>query len=362
MLTTAAAQTFVYVANYNNNTISAFKEQKNGNLIPRGQTPVLSGPESITTNPYGWVLTADSSANAVTACKINTHTGRLRVIENRHEAPNANPFSLTTTPNGHFVYVANSGNNTIGIFRITQTRFLSVGVTTENHGTSPYNIALTPNGKFLYVANFGNDTIGIYQRHPGHGALIARGTFSEPPGDGPYGLAVGPSGHFLYVADFRANVILVLHIARNGQLNLSARVTEPFDHHPDSLVVDPSGHNLLVANTSANDISLFRINQKNGHLKHIGHVATGGYPFSLTLDAAAHYVFVVNYGTSTINRYRLNSTTGILTPTGITHEVTNADPYGITAITLNEGPALGLSVGTSNSRPRSRHDQMPAAP
>ncbi|MHB1565487.1 MAG: lactonase family protein [Acidiferrobacter sp.] len=329
------AHTYVYVANYNNSTISIFAERADGQLLARGQVSTPSGPESIVITHDGLVLTADSEADAVSSFRIDKHTGALSMVGQWHEASGANPFSVATTPTGHFAYIANSGNGTVGIFRIaTNGRLTADGTVHEPASASPYCVTFTPSGHFAFVANFGNDTIGIYQRLPGHGHLLRLGVYQEPIGDGPYCLAVGPDGRYLYVADFRSNILLVLQILKNGQLRRRDRVVEPFDHHPDSLVIDPSGRYLFVANTSAHTIAVFRISQQDGHLAHVGHVTTGSYPFSLTLDPAEHFAYVVNYGNSTISCYRVNRTTGLLVPIGVTHEVSYADPYGIAAITF----------------------------
>ncbi|AWP22620.1 hypothetical protein C4901_04065 [Acidiferrobacter sp. SPIII_3] len=335
----ARAHTFVYVANYNNSTIGVYAEHDKGNLVASQSVPTPGGPESIIADPLGYVITADSLAHAVSAYRIDPADGRLARAAVRLQGPRTNPFSVTASPGGHDIYVANSGDSTVGIYRMRRGRGVLIpdGRVHEAPGAKPYSVTFTPNGRYAYVANFGNATIGMYRRAPDHAALMPLGLFHEPPGDGPYGLAVGPDGRFLYVADFRANVLLVLAIGAHGRLTLKDRVTEPFDHHPDSLVIDPSGRYLFVANTSANDISIFRINQADGRLTHVGHVPTGGYPFSLTLDTAARFVFAVNYGNSTISRYRLDRQSGLLTAIGTTPEASYADPYGITAFTSGAG-------------------------
>ncbi len=359
----AQARTFVYVANYNTSTIGVYAERGHGHLVASQSVPTPGGPESIAADARGYVITADSLAHAVSAYRVDPASGRLTRVAVRFERPNANPFSVATSPGGRFVYVANSGDSTVGIYRLHRGPQVLVpaGHVHEAAGASPYSITFAPNGRTAYVANFGNATIGMYRRRPGHAALAPLGIFHEPPGDGPYGLAVGPDGRFLYVADFRTTVILVLAIGPQGRLSLKDRVTEPFDHHPDSLTIDPSGRYLFVANTSANDISIFRIDQADGRLTHVGHVPTEGYPFSLTLDSAARFVFAVNYGNSTISRYRLDRHSGLLAAIGTTPEATDADPYGITALTV-PGPAARRSHKTAGSHAQSGRDQKRAAP
>lgn len=346
----AHARTFVYVANYNNSTVNVYAEHGKGNLVASQSVPTPGGPESVVADPLGYVVTADSLAHAVSAYRIDPTDGRLASAAVRPQGPGTNPFSVTASPGGHDIYVANSGDSTVGIYRMRgrQGVLIPDGRVHEAPGAKPYSVTFTPNGRYAYVANFGNATIGMYRRAPGHAALIPLGVFHEPPGDGPYGLAVGPDGRFLYVADFRANVLLVLAIGANGRLALKDRVTEPFDHHPDSLVIDPSGRYLFVANTSANDISIFRIDQADGRITHVGHVPTSGYPFSLTLDTAARFVFAVNFGNSTISRYRLDHSSGLLTAIGTTAEASDADPYSITAFTI-PGRAARQTPGTAGS-------------
>jgi len=336
----ALAQTFVYVANYHKSTISVFQEDHSGTLRAIQEIRTPSGPESVVIDKKGFVITADSLAHAISAYRVNTKNGHLSQTSVKYEAVRANPLSVTTTPHGHFVYVANSGDNTVGIYHLGNDGTLTkVGLVREAPTARPYAVTLTPNGRYVYVANFGNATIAFYKRELGHGHLQALGIFHEPRGDGPYGMSTGPDGRFLYVADFRANVLVVLAIGTDGGLSLQDRIAEPFDHHPDSLVIDPSGRYLFVANTSANDVSIFHINQSDGRLRHVGHVPTGSYPFSLTLDAAARFVFTVNFGAGTISRYRLDHHSGMLSPIGTTAETPFADPYSIAALTIPENTA-----------------------
>ncbi len=351
----AFAHTFVYVANYNNSTIGQFREQRNGDLVARGSVATPTGPESITADTQGFILTADSLAHAVSAYRIGPR-GRLARTAVVGENAAANPFSVTSSLGGRFVYVANSGDGRVAILHLhpRSGALTRDGSVSEGAASRPYAVAISPNGRLAYVANFGNDTIGMYARRPGHGGLTRLGMFHEPKGDGPYGLAIGPDGRFLYVAGFRANVVLVLAIGRHGHLHLRSQTVEPFDHHPDSLVIDPSGRYLFVANTSANDVTVFRIDQRTGRLTRVTHVTAGSYPFSLTLDVAARFVYAVNFGNSTISRYRLDHRTGLLKPLGSTAEVSYADPYSITAVTLPSAAGKPLRTPASVFRRRAK--------
>ncbi len=330
-----AQKTFVYIVNYNHNTLVGYAETADGSLRRCARIRTPAGPEAVAIAGTRFVLTVDSGANALSSYRIDAATGALQAVGNWHETPGSSPFSVSVTPGGHFAYVANSGNATVGAYRIRAGgQLLRAAVQREPQGASPYHVAFAPDGQFAYVANYGNDTIGIFRRTPGRAALTRIGVYHEPTGDGPYDLAVGPDGHYLYVADFRSNILLVLQIHKNGLLSQRDRVAEPFDHHRDSLVIDPSGRYLFVANTSANDITAFHIQQTTGRLTRAGRVPTGGYPFSLTLDKAARFVYAVNFGSSTISGYRLDHRTGLLAPLGITHEPGAAGPYGIAAVTL----------------------------
>jgi 6-phosphogluconolactonase len=70
------------------------------------------------------------------------------------------------TPDGRFVYTANSGTSTISGFSIgangALTALSGTVVATLPSGSIPLDIAISADGKFLYTLNSGTGTINIF--------------------------------------------------------------------------------------------------------------------------------------------------------------------------------------------------------
>lgn len=67
----------------------------------------------------------------------------------------SSPRGVTVTPNRQFLYVANSGSNTIAAFSIGAGGVLTPTspATFPTSGSLARGIAVSPNGQFLYAAN-----------------------------------------------------------------------------------------------------------------------------------------------------------------------------------------------------------------
>lgn len=75
------------------------------------------------------------------------------------------PSYLAVTPNGRYLYVGNSGTNTISQYAVNASGSLSAlspaTVLTTNGQGGPIGLAVSPNGKQVYVANYAGSTVGI---------------------------------------------------------------------------------------------------------------------------------------------------------------------------------------------------------
>ncbi|MGA7293351.1 MAG: beta-propeller fold lactonase family protein [Terriglobales bacterium] len=86
---------------------------------------------------------------------MNAETAQLRA--NGWVLVGTAPEGLTATPNGQFLYVANSKSNNVSAFVVNATN----GSLTAAAGsplaskTTPWEVATDPGSKFLYVANKG---------------------------------------------------------------------------------------------------------------------------------------------------------------------------------------------------------------
>jgi len=125
----------------------------------------------------------------------------------------ANPSSVVANRAGTRLYVADAGDDAVGVVDVTLGREVATIPTTAPpgalspalsrlRGSSPNALALSPDERTLYVTNGGNDTLAVV-------SLDATGTRGEVVGLVPTGLypdavAVAKDGGWLYVAHTRS--------------------------------------------------------------------------------------------------------------------------------------------------------------
>ncbi len=115
----------------------------------------------------------------------------------------AYPTRLVYDTVGQFLYVTNSGANTVESFSVSTAGALTANNTIAT-GTGPVGVAVNPLGQGVYVANNGANSVSSFQigLPPAYGSLSVNGVaVPTAGGDGPNGLTVDQSGKYLYVAE-----------------------------------------------------------------------------------------------------------------------------------------------------------------
>jgi 6-phosphogluconolactonase len=189
---------FVYISNASSNNVSEFTvNATTGALTAISGSPVSAGtaPATLTVDPSGkFLFTGNETSDDVSMFTLNTTSGALTtIVPGPTRARNA-PVSLvvssgataiTYTPSYAFVADFEGGVP-------TSSMNASSGALTAVKGSpfgggSPRAIAVSPNGKFVYTANSnGTNTVGEYAVDTTTGALASAGTIAS--GSSPYWL------------------------------------------------------------------------------------------------------------------------------------------------------------------------------
>jgi 6-phosphogluconolactonase (cycloisomerase 2 family) len=197
----------------------------------------------------------------------------------------------TTLTTASFLYVANQNDGTVSAYQYDATGALtSLGVP-YHVGTAPSALAVTPtptpamspNGTFLYVANSGSNNVSGFTIDPMFGTLTSVGNpFSA--GLDPVSLAVSPKGIYLYAADKLSNQISSYVISPvTGILTAAAPATTSVGFNPVWVAVHPLGTWVYVANIGSASISVLEIKTTGALGSPAGPVTTGGQPSAIAL-------------------------------------------------------------------------------
>jgi trimeric autotransporter adhesin len=233
---------YLYVIDGTANTINGFSiSQTDGTLTPFGTNVTNSTTPSTTsglnlpsdvlidqTGQYLYVVNS-TSPGTISAFTISPTDGSLTASSTpSYTVGNAPIFATisSATPATPYMYVPNSGDNTVSGFSIDPTTGLltSLGTATPVGSTSLFadNAVVDPTGKYLYVVDAGSLTTPgqVFGFNIGTGGAIGSAIAGLPvaAGFGAGGIAIDPTGELLAIDDNIDNNITPYFIGAGGAL------------------------------------------------------------------------------------------------------------------------------------------------
>jgi 6-phosphogluconolactonase len=156
------------------NAIFQFRfDATTGGLRPNDQVMVTApgpdGPRHIRFHPNLEIIySSDEQGSGVTAYHFDSALGKLTPFQTVSTLPagfsglNA-PSEIRITPNGHFLYVANRGHNSIAGFAVARDtgRLMPIGHTSTE--PIPAAFDLDPEGRFLISSGMGSGRLATYR-------------------------------------------------------------------------------------------------------------------------------------------------------------------------------------------------------
>ncbi len=209
---------FIYVANYSDNILSIIDTSDNS----RKSLPVGAGPLGVTLSPdeeYLYVTNNSDDSLSIISANTNELFGTIanhhyiRYMNTTDDVAFNKPYGVAMSSNGYYIYVVNSGNNTLS--RISSVDVYSQGdefdwndYDPDDDSAGPYRlyqpltvgndprcVVVMPDQSYAYVTNYGDDTVSVIN------LSTYQVTDTITVGDGPYGISVTPSGALVYVVN-----------------------------------------------------------------------------------------------------------------------------------------------------------------
>ncbi len=312
LLPTGALASYLYATSTSDASISAFSVGSGGALSPIACTTgcetedALSEPEGIVASPNGrFVFVANSNGNGkvpggvIEAFAVGAG-GALSPIACPSDCDAGHlPWSMAVSPNGQFLYAVEAESHAVMPFSIAVDGALSpiaCGAECEVKDSTPEDVAITPDGRFLYVNEREDNRIAVF-------AIAANGSLTKvsctsgcATGSAPYGMVVSPNGRFLYAAVIRE--IAAFEIGGGGTLSPVACTTCTTAANPRALAVSPNGRFLYTTNNNfpTSSVPAFEI-QSSGALAPV--VSCGSYcstadgedPEGLVVSPSGRFVY-----------------------------------------------------------------------
>lgn len=218
---------------------------------------------------------------------VDAGTGAAALVD--HTPVGAHPSSIAVDPSGRFVFVAERGDGAPGAGSITSLAIaVTNGIPSASGGSvlspSIESLSTHPNGRFVYAMSHATGDVGVFEIDRTNGALSV-----APPGSNvgvqPSVVCVSPDGRFAYGALQGGGNVALFAVGADGQLS------EPIQQislgaSPVDVSLEPSGRFLYVANRDADQVSSFSIDAETGVLTALGELPCGMEPSAIAASAS----------------------------------------------------------------------------
>src|SRR5215471_17687430 len=300
-------QQFLYAVNENNmGTVTAFAiEAASGKLKQLNQVSSKGGgPCHLTTDRSGkFLFVANYNTGSVSAFPIHDdgslgessafvqHAGSS-VNPQRQKGPHAH--ATVMSPDNKHLFVADLGLDQVFGYRFDPARG---GMATDEPtitkvapGSGPRHLAFRPDGRFLYVLNEIACTVTAYRYDAAKGTAEEIQTLPTIPADftgnkSGAEIFVHRSGNYLYASNRGHDTIVMFRIdPSSGKLTPIGHVSTR-GKTPRGFALDPSGQWLFAANQDSDNMFLFRVDGKTGNLTPTGDAIEVFTPVSVAFAA-----------------------------------------------------------------------------
>lgn len=287
---------FMYAANSGEDDISLFTVADSGALkeiTPRTRETTGSGPTVLAIDPAGtYLYVGNSGSFDIAVFSIDPTSGLLTAVAQTSGGTatiGLSPLNIAIAPSGNTLYV--TGQGFLGYVEAFPLNGGVLGNPLPNSpyqaGNDPYGLSVTPNGSFLYTANKLDNSLSEFPIN-GDGSLGAQiaGSPIQDAYLSPVTLLIDPSGTYLYTANQGSTNLAGFSIGSNGALNLLP--SSPFatsGSNPSVIATDASGSYLFVANQTSSGASVqsFSVNKSSGVLTVVATYPLPGTATSLVL-------------------------------------------------------------------------------
>jgi DNA-binding beta-propeller fold protein YncE len=177
------------------------------------------------------------------------------------------PSGATVTPDGRFIIVADTGNNSIRLLTVATGEVITL-VDSSARFISPMGVAIRPNLRFIIVADTGNHAIQIIDSVTRTTLTLAGKAGESGSADGigsvarfrsPSGVGITPDGQYIIVADTGNHLVRKIVYDTGDVSTLAGKAGEPGNvdgvgstarfSSPASVTITPDGSTVIIADS-----------------------------------------------------------------------------------------------------------------
>ncbi len=293
----------LFVANQADDTVSSLTPLSQATAVTTITLPSGSAPVFVASTEVGFMYVANSGTNTVGEISTVTNSEQAEIPVGR------TPVALAETPDGTKLYCANQGDGTVTVIS-PQSRSV---ITTIPVGSLPSALAVNSDSKTVYVANLGSGTVTAID--VASNSVIA----TVATGAAPRFMTFDSHTRRLYVANAGSNTVSVF----NADIGLSLIKTVTVGAGPTSIAALPDGSRIYVANAGCSD-AITLAGCSGNTVSEVDTVSlavrktitVGNAPVYLAADPTSTKVVVANRDSNTISSIKTADDSIITIPAG----------------------------------------------
>jgi 6-phosphogluconolactonase len=352
---TSNGESFTYGSSSGSSTSSPTLTAISPTSGSSGTTVTLTGTNLTGATAVNFGSSAGTSVTVVSSTEVTAvapaGSGTVSVtVTTPNGTSNGESFSYGSSSSASdFIYVANGNASDIDGLSLSGSKLYTISNSPYQLGSVPSAMVTTPNGSFLYVAN----TLGeVYVYSIGSNGALTLGNSDQPlplslttP---PTFMAVDRKSNFLFIGSNTVAQMYEYQIDTNtGALSVPAGNAQGYvllSGVPEQIYVTPDNQYVYVgeasfSGTGAGGIDIFALNSSTGALNNSGHVNAKDTALyaddALVSDSNSKFLFAGETGCSCVRAFTIGSS-------GVLSEVTGS-PF-----TAATGPSA-MAVDPTNT-------------
>ncbi|WP_338525020.1 lactonase family protein [Pseudomonas batumici] len=336
------ANTYVYVSNAIDGTLSSYELSAKGQLQPLATTEAGAGVMPLALSPDHSKLYASIRAKpySVATYSVDPANGALKHLKNSTVADSL--AYISTDKSGRYLFGASYGEDLVSVNAID-----AKGVVTDDvrqvikTGPNAHSIIVDKTNRFVYAANLGSDQYLEFKFDAASGKLTSLGHVELPKGSGPRHPAISSDNRFLYLLSEMAGTVTTFAIdPKTGRLSALSEVSaipadsglvrgvvrpmiKPGQPTPPPLAnnliwaadikLTPNGRFLYTSERTGSTVSAFSVDRKSGQLSFVQNIKVEQQPRGITVDPSGKWLLVTGEKSPEVGVYAIDPLQGTLT-------------------------------------------------
>ncbi len=271
---------FVYAADFRGRVYGYRVNRADGSLAALANLPLMIGGQAITPaiDPQGrFLYVTNSGDDSLYAYHIDAGSGALTPVMDSPFMLGATPAGVCFHPSGAFAYVSSSASSAttqggIRVFSVEATSGVPSEITGSPFATTIFGgaLAVHPNGNFLFDSSFGVHVLAIDPTTRGVHELSDSPRPGAQSDNQAVDIAVDPLAQYLYASSNLGTVTAYRLDATTAAFGGVDGSPYPLQGMPYSVAIDPTGRFAYVGNDDADQVWAFSIERSTGKLQMIG--------------------------------------------------------------------------------------------